>query len=398
MSAKAAAVAQPVRLASIDAYRGLVMLLMLGEVLHLCDVSEALPNSGFWQLFCHHQSHVTWVGCALHDLIQPSFSFLVGVALPFSIASRVAKGSSTYGMFGHAVWRAFALVALGIWLRSIGKSQTYFTFEDTLTQIGLGYAFLFLIGLRSVKFQWIAFGVIVFSYWLLFALWPLPGPDFDWSKAGVAADWSHHASGFAAHWNKNTNPAWVFDNWFLNLFPREQEFQFSRDGYATLSFIPTLGTMILGLLAGGWLKAEMKPAERIQRFVIAGVIGLAVGSLLNATGLCPNVKKIWTPAWVFFSGGWCFLFLAFFYALIDARNTKAWAFPLVVIGANSIFAYSTEWLFIGFIRRSLNTHLGEDFFRLFGDPYRGLFQGACVLLIIWLMLLWLYRKKIFIRI
>ena len=161
MSAKAAAVAQPVRLASIDAYRGLVMLLMLGEVLHLCGVSEALPNSGFWQLLCHHQSHVTWVGCALHDLIQPSFSFLVGVALPFSIASRVAKGSSTYGMFGHAVWRAFALVALGIWLRSIGKSQTYFTFEDTLTQIGLGYAFLFLIGLRSVKFQWIAFGVIV---------------------------------------------------------------------------------------------------------------------------------------------------------------------------------------------------------------------------------------------
>ena len=398
MSAKAAAVAQPVRLASIDAYRGLVMLLMLGEVLHLCGVSEALPNSNFWQLLCHHQSHVTWVGCALHDLIQPSFSFLVGVALPFSIASRVAKGSSTYGMFGHAVWRAFALVALGIWLRSIGKSQTYFTFEDTLTQIGLGYAFLFLIGLRSVKFQWIAFGVIVFSYWLLFALWPLPGPDFDWSKAGVAADWSHHASGFAAHWNKNTNPAWVFDNWFLNLFPREQEFQFSRDGYATLSFIPTLGTMILGLLAGGWLKAEMKPAERIQRFVIAGVIGLAVGSLLNATGLCPNVKKIWTPAWVFFSGGWCFLFLAFFYALIDARNTKAWAFPLVVIGANSIFAYSTEWLFVGFIRKSLNTHLGEDFFRLFGDPYRGLFQGACVLLIIWLMLLWLYRKKIFIRI
>ncbi len=398
MSAKAAAVAQPVRLASIDAYRGLVMLLMLGEVLHLCGVSEALPNSGFWQLLCHHQSHVTWVGCALHDLIQPSFSFLVGVALPFSIASRVAKGSSTYGMFGHAVWRAFALVALGIWLRSIGKSQTYFTFEDTLTQIGLGYAFLFLIGLRSVKFQWIAFGVIVFSYWLLFALWPLPGPNFDWSKAGVAADWSHHAKGFAAHWNKNTNPAWVFDNWFLNLFPRAKPFQFSGDGYSTLSFIPTLGTMILGLLAGGWLKAEMKPAERIQRFLIAGVIGLAVGSLLNATGLCPNVKKIWTPAWVFFSGGWCFLFLTFFYALVDARNTKAWAFPLVVIGANSIFAYSTEWLFIGFIRRSLNTHLGEDFFRLFGEPYRGLFQGACVLLILWLMLLWLYRKKIFIRI
>ena len=398
MSAKAAVAVPSPRLASIDAYRGFVMLLMLGEVLHLCDVSEALPNSGFWALLCHHQSHVEWVGCALHDLIQPSFSFLVGVALPFSIASRLARGASFGAMFGHALWRAFALAALGIWLRSIGKSQTYFTFEDTLTQIGLGYAFLFLIGLRSVKFQWITLGVILSAYWLAFALYPVPGPDFDWSKAGVAADWSHHAKGFAAHWNKNTNLAWAFDNWFLNLFPREQPFLFNGGGYATLSFIPTLGTMILGLIAGGWLKAGLKPENRLSRFLIAGVIGLAAGLLLNATGLCPNVKKIWTPAWVLFSGGWCFLLLAFFYALIDARNTKVWAIPLVVIGANSIFAYCTEWLFFGFIHKSLNTHLGEDFFRLFGDPYRGLFQGACVLLIVWLMLFWLHRKKVFIRI
>ena len=80
------------RLASIDAYRGLVMLLMMGEVLRLCAVSRAVPDSGFWKLLCHHQSHVEWVGCSLHDLIQPGFSFLVGVALPFSIASRVARG------------------------------------------------------------------------------------------------------------------------------------------------------------------------------------------------------------------------------------------------------------------------------------------------------------------
>jgi len=249
-----------------------------------------------------------------------------------------------------------------------------------------------------VKFQWLAFGVVVFGYWLAFALYPLPGADFDWSKAGVAADASINASGFTAHWNKNTNLAWAFDTWFLNLFPREKEFLFNGGGYSTLSFIPTLGTMILGLLAGGWLKAEMKPMDRIKRFVIAGVVGLVVGVVLNASGLCPNVKKIWTPTWVFFSGGWCFLLLASFYALIDARNTKAWAFPLIVIGANSIFAYCTEWLFVGFIRRSLNTHLGADFFTLFGAPYRDLFQGACILAVIWLMLFWLYRKKIFIRI
>lgn len=398
MSHAAKSPAQPVRLGSIDAYRGLVMLLMLGEVLRACTVSRALPDSGFWAFLCHHQSHVEWVGCSLHDLIQPSFSFLVGVALPFSIASRVARGSSFSAMFGHAVWRAFLLIILGIWLRSIGKSQTNFTFEDTLTQIGLGYAFLFLLGFRSPKFQWVALGVILVGYWLAFALYPLPGPDFDWSKAGVAADWSHHATGFAAHWNKNTNLAWAFDTWFMNLFPREQPFTHNSGGYSTLSFIPTLGTMLLGLIAGGWLKADLSPGAKLKRFLIAGVIGLAAGWLLNATGLCPNVKKIWTPSWVLFSGGWCFLFLALFYALIDARNSKAWAFPLVVIGANSIFAYCAEWLFVGFIRSSLNTHLGEDFFRLFGDPYSRLFQGACVLAILWLLLLWLYRKKIFIRI
>src|SRR5687768_13240240 len=82
------------RLASIDAYRGLVMFLMMAEVLQLCRVASALPESGVWKFLCFHQSHAEWIGCSLHDLIQPSFSFLVGVALPFSIAGRTAKGQS----------------------------------------------------------------------------------------------------------------------------------------------------------------------------------------------------------------------------------------------------------------------------------------------------------------
>ncbi len=81
------------RLVSLDAYRGLVMFLMMAEVLHLARVAAALPGSRFWQFLAHHQDHVPWVGCSLHDMIQPSFSFIVGVALPFSIASRLRAGS-----------------------------------------------------------------------------------------------------------------------------------------------------------------------------------------------------------------------------------------------------------------------------------------------------------------
>lgn len=123
----------------------------------------------------------------------------------------------------------------------------------------------------------------------------------------------HLMTGFAAHWNKNSNLAWAFDTWFLNVFPRSQPFGFNGGGYATLSFIPTLGTMILGLIAGG------------------------------------------------------------------------------------VF-YCMSWLFKDFILANLKTHLGADAFKGFGSVYEPLLSGAAVLVGFWLILFWLYRKRIFLRI
>ena len=387
------------RVASIDIFRGLVMFLMMAEVLRLGAVAAA-THSPVWDVLHHHQSHVEWVGCVVHDMIQPSFSFLVGVALPFSIASRRARGQSMGWTTVHAVWRALLLILLGIFLRSVHEAQTNFTFEDTLTQIGLGYVFLFLLGLRTPRDQWIALAAILVGYWAAFALYPTPQPGFDYAAVGVSAEWfnQHGLSGFAAHWNKNSNLAWRFDRWFLNLFPRPQPFVYNEGGYATLSFIPTLATMILGLLAGGRLRRETTAWRKILWLTAAGIISLALGWLAHWLGVCPIVKRIWTPSWVLFSGGWCFLTLALLYALADVWNRRAWAFPLIVIGMNSIAAYCMAHLTESFIHQALKRHVTPHYFAMFGREYRPLVMGTSIILIQWLILYWMYRRRLFLKI
>jgi heparan-alpha-glucosaminide N-acetyltransferase len=390
----------PARIMSVDAFRGFVMLLMMAEVLRLRRVAQALPESGFWQFLAYHQSHVEWIGASLHDLIQPGFSFLVGVALPFSIASRMARGDSRAKMTWHALWRALLLILLGVFLRSTSRNFTNWTFEDTLTQIGLGYGFLFVLGFRSVRDHWIALGAILAGYWAAFALWPLPGADFDFSKVGVKPEWLavHGLTGFAAHWQKNSNLAWAFDTWFMNLFPRERPFLFNGGGYATLSFIPTLGTMILGLIAGNILRSGRTAMEKVRWFVVAGVAGIFAGLALGWLGICPVVKRIWTPSWTLYSGGWCLLLLAGFYWVIDVVRKGRWSFPLVVVGMNSIAAYLLAHGFDAYVQKNLVTHLRPATFRVFGAAYEPLLLGGATLAILWLILWWMYRRKLFLKI
>ena len=390
--------AAPARLDSIDAYRGLVMFLMMAEALRFGAMARNFPESDLWRFLAEQQEHVDWIGCVVHDLIQPSFSFLVGVALPFSIASRTARGQSRFLMTSHALMRALILVLLGVFLRSVGRPQTYWTFEDTLSQIGLGYPLLFLLGFASRRVQGGALAAILIAYWGLFAAYPAPGPDFDYPAHGVPADWPHLMDGFQAHWNKNSNAAWAFDAWFLNLFPREKPFAYNGGGYATLSFIPTLATMILGLLAGGELRGKQSPWSKIALLVGAGAIATAAGWGLGAAGLCPIVKRIWTPSWTLFSGGLCFLILAGFYLVMDVLGWKWWAFPLRVIGMNSIAAYCLAHLVEDFIVSAFHTHLGPDVFRAFGEGYEPFVQGVAVLSALWLVLFWMYRRRLFLRV
>ena len=386
------------RLVSLDVFRGFVMVLMLGEVMRLFDVARAFPHSLLWRVIAFNTQHVEWQGCSLHDLIQPAFSFLVGAALPFSIASRKMKGQTFGPMLGHAIRRALILIFLGIFIRSLRSTQTYFTFEDTLTQIGLGYVFLFLLGFTRVRTQVVTLVLILICFWAAFVLYPAPGPQFDYARVGVPPDWHHLYTGFLSHWNKNSNLSWAFDVWFLNLFPREQPFIFNEGGWSTLSFIPTLGTMIMGLLAGEWLKAKGSKEQKLRGLLIAGAGLVLLGLVCQWAGICPIVKRVWTSSYTLYSGGLVVLILAGFYALLDWKGWRRWAFPLIVVGMNSIAIYLMSWTMESFVSGALDRHFGTAISVIAGPTFQPVLHGFLVMLIFWLILYWMYRRKIFLRI
>lgn len=372
------------------------MLFMTSDMMGIARLARQWgTDSGFWRFIEFQTSHVQWSGWSAWDMIQPSFMFMAGVALPWSLGSRLARGDKPLHLWLHALWRSFLLIAIGIFLRSVGKPQTYFTFEDVLTQIGLGYPFLFALGFTKPRVQAMAAAAILLGYWALFALFPAPGPDYPWTAVGVPADWPYHLHGFAAHWDKNSNPAHFADVWFLNLFPREKPFLFNSGGYMTLNFVPSLATMIFGLLAGGVLRSGVP--DKVRKLAIYGIAGLALGWLLDAVGVAPMVKRIWTPGWTIFAGGFTTLVLAGLYWMIDVRGWRGWTFPFVVVGMNSIAMYVMGHLIDGFIAQSLRIHLGQGVFTVFGPQLAPVLQGGVVLTILWLICLWMYRRKIFLR-
>jgi predicted acyltransferase len=394
----------PTRLVSLDAYRGFVMLLMasggLGIAATAAKVSDDSSWRPFWQFLAHQVEHVEWTGCVLWDLIQPSFMFIVGVALPFSLAKRRSQGQTFGWMLFHAAWRSLLLIALGIFLRSTHSSQSNFTFEDVLTQIGLGYTILFLLAWTRPWAQLAAAAVILVGYWIAFAVYPLPGPHFDYLTVGVTAKWhaAHGLTGFAQHWDKNTNFAANFDQWFLNLFPRSKPFIYNTGGYLTLSFIPSLATMIFGLTAGELLRTNQPDRKKFWILAACGLGGLVLGTFFHLTGINPIVKRIWTPSWTIYAAGWTCLLLALFFAVIDWAGYRDWSLPMIVVGMNSIAMYvMADSPFKGFVRDSLHIHFGRGIFDWAG-MYQPIVEASVLLFILWLICLWMYRRKVFLRI
>ncbi len=442
---------KPKRLESLDAYRGFIMLAMAsgGFAFSAVAASEAAMNQfdgteyetytgawkTLWQTLAYQFSHTAWTGCSFWDLIQPSFMFMVGVAMPYSYARRTMFGQSHIRMFLHVLWRSFVLVALGVFLSSNSSTdkQTDFIFTNVLAQIGLGYSFLYLFNGRSLPTQFIGICAILGGYWYFFYQYTMPEGEYELVTQYLVevhgadeSEWTQFDR-LAAHWNKHTNAAASVDRDWLNRFPRGEEewngkkYWVNGGGYQTLNFVPSLATMLFGLMAGTVLRSRRKQRKKFKWLMGAGAICFVVSMAIDTTiwpissdqltwSLCPIVKRIWTPSWAVFSSGWTFWMLAMFYLVIDILGFRWWSFPLKVVGMNSIAMYCMSQLIKPWVGKSLKTHLTTVdaylnidppiTYYLFSEdyPYADMWQYAARLFVLWLICLWLYRQKIFIRI
>ena len=409
------------RLYSLDAYRGLIMITLAFGGFGLAGTAKnhlaENPDSPLWEAVLYNFSHVQWTGCGYWDLIQPSFMFMVGVSMAYSYTKRAALGQGWFRMFGHVIWRSIVLIMLGVFLSSNGKDMTNWSFMNVLSQIGLGYTFLFIFWKFPWKGQAFAAALILTWTWALYFFAPNTGIDIEKGdpEVKVSAEWAQeNLKDIGPAWHKNANVGQQIDLYVLNEFPREEPFTAYRGGYQTLNFLPSLATMLFGLMCGELLRSSNTNKRKFWTLAIAGMLGLIIGQNVFLTDAIPMIKRIWTPTWVIFSTGWCCLILAALYGIVDILKWRWAFFPLVVVGMNSLVMYFMGQLLKPWTKGFLDTNftwtkdlLKTDFLSSFftaeavdqfcemNAPF---IQATSVGIFLWLICWYLYRQKIFVRI
>lgn len=349
------------RLLSLDAYRGFIMLLLVSEGFGL----GVLKNHPGWTWLAAQFDHTAWEGCTFWDLIQPAFTFMVGVAMPFALARRAAQGATTSALFRHVLRRAFLLVVLSNIYSNWGPhTGLKLQFINVLCQIAFGYVLCFLITRLAFRWQVVTALAMLAGYWALFAIFP--GPDGPWSKAG--------------------NIGAVIDLKLLG---------YNYSGYyTTINFIGNAVTILFGCWAGAVLRAKRSHAYKLKVLAVCAAAGFILGIALQPFN--PMVKRLWTDSFTFFSAGWVILLLMVFYWIIEVKQVRRWAFPFLVLGANSIFIYSLGQIGIkGWLNRGLQNFTNN--FKVLGD-LGAIPQQILVLSLLWCLCYWLYRKQIFFKI
>ncbi len=349
------------RLVSLDVFRGLTMLLLIS---HGFGIHEACKDLPAWAWLANHFEHADWVGCTLWDLIQPAFTFIVGVAMPLAFSRRLAAGVTRAGLAAHVLWRsAFLIVLSNILSNWNTRGPLKFQLINVLCQIALAYVLCFLIwNLRLWQQVAAAAAVMVLHHGLLF-LYPGPDGPFDGAR------------NFGA----------VVDQALLG---------YNYPGYyTTLNFLGNAMTVLFGVWTGMFLMQPRPHAERLKCLAAAAAGAFTLG--LALAPWVPMVKRLWLGSFTFFSAGWVLLALAACYWLVEVKGWTRWAFPAIVVGTNCIFIYSFSQVLRGWLSRGVGNFTGN--FAFLGS-FGAIPQNLVVLGLMWGLCYWLYQRKIFFKI
>jgi predicted acyltransferase len=361
------------RVLSLDALRGFDMFWIMGgeEIFHTLAKNTGSP---FWTAISDQFEHPAWNGFHFYDLIFPLFLFIAGVATPYSVGRELEKGTPRKKLLLRVIRRGLILVLLGIMYNNGLKIHplSEIRFCSVLGRIGLAYMFANIIYLYTKQLgQIIWFASLLIGYWLLLSLTSAPGhPRGDLTMEGNFASWV----------DRTILPGRLY----LGI----------HDPEGLMSTIPAIGTGLLGILTGNFLKnSSFSPSAKAARMAVAGVISLLLALAWNT--IFPINKNLWTSSFVLNVGGISLLLLACFYYIIDVRGYRKWAFFFSVIGMNSILIYLSPHF--------INWHYMTDGFfywvgQLIPTPWNALAMVFCFLAVKWAFMYFLYRKKIFLRV
>jgi predicted acyltransferase len=354
---------------SLDALRGFDMFWITGGAGILLGLGKVIRRPLFDKLLAQF-NHVPWQGLHFEDLIWPLFMFIMGAAIPFSVARRRAQGATDRRLLLHAVRRAVIMFCLGtitqgnLLLFDLSKFRPCYS---VLHGLAAGYLIATLVVLK-VKAKWhpATIGAFLLAYWAMLMLIPVPGVG-----AGVLTP--------------QGNVATYVDKLVLGRFHYGENTWF-------LSYLGFGASVLLGVLAGQILMADGTANRKVLRLVGAGAASLAAGLLWSLW--FPVIKLLWTSSYVLIGGGVSFLTLALFYWIMDVRGYTKWAFAFVVIGMNSIAVYvATEVFDFRLVGNVLVGHLLPRLGR-----WDSLVEALAAFAVVWSILYWLYRKREFIRI
>ncbi|MFH1718746.1 MAG: DUF5009 domain-containing protein [Planctomycetota bacterium] len=358
------------RIVSIDALRGFDMFWIIGGGAVLEKLVEVWPHP-VTETIQTQLEHVEWRGFHFEDLIFPLFLFIMGVVMPFSMSRRRERGQGPVGIYLHILKRSAVLILLGLIFNNLLSFEwSEMRWPGVLQRIGLCYFFAAILVVHTKwRAQAIVVAAVLLLYWLAATL--IPVPNFGASVMTAEGCLSSYID--------------------QQLIPGELYYGYG-DNEGLISTFPAVCTVLMGALAGHWLRSGRSGSRKAAGLALAGIVCTAVGCLWGLA--FPIIKIIWTSSYTLVSGGLCLVLLAVFYWIIDVKGYRKWTFFFLVIGVNPITIY--------FLQRFV------DFGGIAAFFFWGLANNAGLvaplvlplgaLAIKWLLLWFLYRHKIFFKV